>query len=68
VPCGKHHDRPIAVDEDQAREGRAVGALQLYTMRGSSAFTHPVKEGLGAPGVPNAPPNLGENNLADEVG
>lgn len=68
VPGGKHHYGSIAVDEDQPREGRSICALQLDPGRRSGSFTQPCEQGLCAPGVPNAPPNLCENNLADELG
>jgi hypothetical protein len=68
MPGGKHHHGPIAVDEDQTGEGRAVRTLQLDAGRRSRSFAHPGEQGLGASGMPNAPPDLSEDDLADELG
>jgi hypothetical protein len=67
LPSGKHQDGPVAVDEDDPGEERAVRALKLDARRRSRRLPEPVEDRCGAGRAARAATDLFEDDLADEL-
>jgi hypothetical protein len=67
LPCGKHHDGPVAIDDDDAGEEGAIRALELDARRWPRHLAEPVDERLSAGRAARATTDFFEDDLADEL-
>jgi hypothetical protein len=67
LPCGKHHHRPVAVDDDDPREEGTVRALELDAGRGSRRLPEPIEDRLGARRAARAATGFFEEDVADDL-
>jgi hypothetical protein len=67
LPCGKHQDRPVAVDDDDPGEEGTVRAHELDTGRRARRFPEPVEERLSARRAARAATGFFDQDVADDV-
>ena len=68
LPSGEHENRLVAVDDDEACEDRAVGAVQLDPLGRRRHLPEPFSElPVARPAPGEAPPDMLQQRLAQQL-
>jgi hypothetical protein len=68
LPGGKHHDGPVAVDDDDPGEEGAVRALELDAGGRFGRFPEPLEDRIGARRALGVATDFFQQDLADDLG